>query len=154
MTKDALNIYNRKLLKKKHHRLGPQTPAPVIFFSPNITESGNCYYGTTPEFLLPEWEFAVPRPNHLLVPNPLTPPPSQGYYPPVKASMRFINEMDNNAQNARTVNVIRDPQYRYMNERPRPKGVYTMHGFREYKTVKQVDPDLEERFAYAKAFNY
>lgn len=154
MTKDALNIYNRKLLKKKHYHLGPQTPSPTLYFAPNITESGNCYYGTTPEFLVPEWQFTVPQPNRLTVDSPLTPPPSQGYYPPVKASMRYVYESDSNPLNNKVVNIIRDPQMRYISERPRPKGMYTMHGFREYKTVKQVDPDLEETFAYAKAFHY
>jgi len=152
--RDSLNIPNRKLIKKKHYHLGPQTETPVLYYAPNITESGLCYFGTTPEFLLPPYQFQYDQPNRLTVPNPYAPPPEQGYYPPVSGNKRRVYEADNNAADRNLVQLIRDPQMRHINERKRPQGVYTMHGFRAYKTVKQVDPDLEETFAYAKAFYY
>lgn len=152
--KDTLNIPNRKLIKKKHYHLGPRTETPTIYYAPNITESGNCYFGTTPEFLLPPYQFQYDRPNRLTVSNPYEPLPEQGYYPPVTGNMRRVFDADNNAADKAMAQLIRDPQLRYINDRKRPDVRVTMHGIRPYKTVKQVDPDLEETFKYAKMFYY
>jgi len=147
------NIINRELLRKRHAIVGDYGPPPVTFYSPNISESGLCMYGQTPEPLLPDYPFQYERPNRVQVPNPYAQLPQQGMYPPVRGNMRRIVESDTGPNN-QVAQIIRDPTLRYVSDRKKPQGVFTMHGFRKFKTVKQIDPDLEETYKQAMLFSY
>lgn len=147
---DATTKLNRHRMRKRYNIVGDYGSPVPIYYTPNITNSGLCMYGQTPEFLLPDYEFASPRENRLLVANPYRPLPGVGYYPPVAGNMRTIDRFDNDVQANQVINSIRNPETRHMTERRRPQGVFTMHGFRKFKVNKQVDPDLEEMFKIAK----
>jgi len=148
--KDTTGMLNRHLMRKRYGIVGDFGTPPQVYYSPQVTYSGTCYMGQTPEFLLPDYEFTASRPNRLMVENPYTPLPGIGYYPPVAGNLRTIDRFDNDPQAMQTINTIRHPYRRIDSERKRPQGVFTMHGFRKFKTNKQVDPDLEEMYKIAK----
>jgi hypothetical protein len=147
--KDTTNEVNRELFRKRYNLVGDSTPPPAMFYSPNITNSGLCMYGTTPDFLLPDYKFQAERYDRLQVANPYTPLPSQGYYPPSAGNRRVVDYFDNDIHANQVLNTIRHPQMRHINERKKPNGVFTKHGFRRFRVEKQTDPDLEEAYKLA-----
>ncbi len=151
---DTTTKVNRQLFRKRYDLIGESSPSPTVFYSPNITSSGLCMYGQTPDFLLPDYQFQAERYNHLQVANPYQPLPSQGYYPPVRGNMSVIDKFDNDIQANQVINTIRHPYMRKNNERKKPAGVFTKHGFRKFKTEKSIDPDLEEAYKLAMLTSY
>jgi hypothetical protein len=147
-------MVNRVIVKKKHDYFGDRTPAPVSYFNPGITESGQCYYGQNQEYLMPDYTWQHYRPGHPRTENPFQPLPDHPLWPDARPVMRRVQEYDDSLDYQQGTQLIRDPYSRRVNEKTRPKGVWTMHGFREYKAEKQIDPDFEERIAFAKTFGY
>lgn len=144
---------NRVIFKKQYDHFGPSAPAPNIYFNPGITESGLCYYGQSQDFLLPDYTWQHPRPGRLQVENPYQPLPDHPLWPDARPMMRRVQEYDN-SDNKLAAQTIRDPYLRHVTEKTKPKGEWTMHGFRQYKARKQVDPDLEEAYSFARLVQY
>lgn len=151
---DTTGEVNRELMRKKYQLVGSQGPTPRVFYSPNITNTGLCMYGQTPEFILPDYKFQAERYNRLQIANPYAPLSSQGYYPPTCGNRRVVDYFDNDIQANQVLQAIQHPQIRNATERKKPKGVFTKHGFRKFKTEKQVDPDLEELYKIARLTTY
>ena len=154
--KDTTKDVNRELFRKRYELVGDYGSPVPVFYSPNITNSGLCMYGQTPDFILPDYKFQAERNNRLQIANPYTPLPGVGYYPPTCGTRKVVDYFDNDVQANQVLQTIRHPQLRYVTEKRhrRPKGVFTKHGFRKYRTEKQVDPDLEEMYKMAMNFVY
>ena len=145
---------NRVIVKKKHDHFGKSAPAAVSYFNPGITDSGLCMYGQSQDFLLPNYTWSHPRPGYPLTENPFQPLPDHPLWPDARPMMKRVQQYDDSVDYQEGVRMIRDPYARHVNEKQKPKGEWTMHGFREYKARKQIDPDLEEKVMFARQFYY
>jgi hypothetical protein len=146
---------NRTIYKKKHDHFGDKSPAPNIYFNPGVTESGLCYYGQSQDYLMPDYSWQHPRPGKLQIGNPYQPLPDHQLWPNTRPVMKRVIEYDD-SRNETAARIIRDPYLRGNTEKGmlKPAGKWTMHGYREYKAKKQVDPDLEEALKLATLTQY
>lgn len=146
---------NRTIYKKKYDHFGDTSVAPNIYFNPGITESGLCYYGQSQDFLLPDYTWQHQRPGHLQIANPYQPLPDHPLWPDARPTMKRVIEYDD-SRNKTAAQIIRDPYLRRNTEKGthKPVGIWTMHGFRQYKAQKQIDPDLEETLRLVQMTQY